>query len=87
MKLASVQFIHVVGFFGQQIHGASDKSVGDRPGQPAFEIEIVQADLPCVKLSKKDVSTGKLRTCYVPLTNVASFVVKDEPSQVQGQKK
>ena len=71
MKLDSVQFIHVVNHHGQHLQGASNVSVGDRPGQPPFDLEIVEgAVMPCVRLQR--LNDGRTAT-LVPMTNVASY--------------
>lgn len=78
MKLDSVQFISVVNHYGQHLQGASNVNVGDRPGQPPFDITLDDSGpMPCVKLVKGD------RTTLVPLTNVASYRAISEAKKLK----
>lgn len=71
MKLSYVQFIHPVSF-GGQLQSASNRAVGDRPGQGNMEIELgVLEGVSCISLSK--LVNGVPATRLVPLSNVAMF--------------
>jgi len=71
MKLSYVQFIHPVSF-GGQLQSASNRAVGDRPGQGGMEIELGTVEgVQCVALSKS--VNGKPATRLVPMTNIAAF--------------
>ncbi len=71
MKLTYVQFINPVSF-GGQLQSASNKPVGDRPGQGAMAIELGSFEgARCVALTKT--INGVPTTRMVPLTNVAMF--------------
>jgi len=74
MKLRYVQFVNVVSF-GGQLQSASNKPVGDRPGQGGVEIELSEHG---VKLTKQ--MNGVAITRHVPLSNVASMEFVDEPA-------
>lgn len=74
MKLKSVQFISVVSF-GGQLQSASNKPVGDRPGQGGMDIELGEYG---VKLSKTINGIPSVR--HVPLANVASMEFIEEPA-------
>jgi hypothetical protein len=81
MKLDSVQFVHVVNHFGQHLQGASTVNVGDRPGQPAFDIAVVEeGPMPSVSLSRTDPNTKEVRRTLVPMTNVASYRPSPAPA-------
>jgi len=72
MKLESVQFINVVNHHGSQLQGAAREGMAARPGQPAYELDLIMEDglgMPCVKLHQ---ANGRAPT-LVPMTNVASF--------------
>ncbi len=74
MKLDTVQFISIVNHYGQHLQGASNTNVGDRPGQPPFDIEVVEGGvMPCIKLEKGG------RVTLVPMTNVASYRESPKP--------
>jgi hypothetical protein len=73
-KIKEVQFINVVSF-GGQIKSCNGKVVGDRPGQEAAEIELDEKQR-FFKMSK--VMNGKLRSKYVPMSNVSGFEIIEE---------
>lgn len=71
MKLKHVQFINTVSF-GGQLQSASDRPVGDRPGQGGFDLELGKFDgVTGVKMTK-DIN-GKPSVRLVPLSNVACY--------------
>lgn len=74
MKIKHVQFINVVSF-GGQLQSASNKPVGDRPGQGGMDIELSEHG---VKLSKS--INGVPTTRHVPLSNVAAMEFIEEPT-------
>lgn len=72
MRLRYVQFINVVSF-GGQLQSASNKPVGDRPGQGGMEIELGEHG---VKLSRSINGIPTVR--HVPLSNVAAMEFIEE---------
>lgn len=75
MRLDTVQFIHHVNYFGQQLQGAANTNVGDRPGQPPFDIELTEQEgMPVVTLKR-----GDKGTVVVPVMNVASYRLTPVP--------
>lgn len=83
MKLTYVQFVHVV-FFGGQLQSASNKPVGDRPGQGAMDIEL-DDKMRFVALTKN--VNGKPATKLVPMSNIAAFDVAEGETEVKAVKK
>ena len=81
MKVKEVQFINVVSF-GGQIKSCNGRVVGDRPGQVPTDIEVDEKQR-FFKLSR--IMEGKLRTKYVPMSNVSGFEVieEDKPAPVK----
>lgn len=74
MKITHVDFISVVSF-GGSLKSFSQKVVGDRPGQTPGVVTLSD-DGTLFKLEKH--INGKLRTKYVPMTNVSGFEVEEE---------
>lgn len=74
MKLKYVQFVNVVSF-GGQLQSASNKPVGDRPGQGGIDLELTEHG---VRLTKN--LNGVSITRFVPLSNVAAMEFIDEPA-------
>lgn len=73
MKIVHVDFISVVSFGGSLKSVTSRGVVGDRPGQKAADIELLEGDI--LKITRE--VNGITRSKYVPMTNVASFEVEE----------
>jgi hypothetical protein len=85
MKLESVQFVHVVNHYGQQLQGAAREGMATRPGQPPYELDLLTEDgmgMPCVRVRQSDGRTPTL----VPMTNVASFRSLPAPAVTPAKK-
>jgi hypothetical protein len=84
MRLSFVQFVNVVNF-GGSIQSANDNpnGVGDRPGAGGTVIELDDAQA-FVKLTRT--LNGKPTTRYVPMSNIATFEVKDVPAPAPAKK-
>jgi len=85
MKVTHVDFIAVVSL-GGSLKSASNKVVGDRPGQTPMEISVDE-DMKFIRLVKT--VNGKEKVKYVPMTNVSGFEVeepaKPQPAQVKAK--
>lgn len=82
MKLCHVQFITTVSF-GGSLQSASNRPVGDRPGQGAMDIEL-NPDTGCIYLTKS--VNGRPQTRIVPMSNVAAFELLEEPPKAATKK-
>ena len=82
MRLETVQFIHVVNHHGQQLQGAAREGMALRPGQPHYELDVIdtEAGMPCVKVWQP---SGSRAPTLVPMTNVASFRAMPAPAQAK----
>lgn len=78
MKLCHVQFVNTVSF-GGSLQSASNRPVGDRPGQGSMDIELDERGR-FISLTK--LVNGKPQTRVVPMANVAAFEVI-EPVQLE----
>lgn len=75
MKVVHVDFIAVVSL-GGSLKSASNRVVGDRPGQTPMEISVDE-EMKFVRLVKQ--VNGKEKVKYVPMTNVSGLEIEEEP--------